>query len=233
MKAYCGQGLRNFAAAALLLGVALGTAHAQQGTPAQEPGTPASQNAADAAETVVAVRIVTEDGRVLSEAPAGLGVAAGKPLDREQVAESIRALYRTGDYADARATSTPVAGGRSLDFVGREHLRFNPRVHRDFACAQLSGETGTPECASGGAARNLRREEQHDSGGAGGDRRAAGPDCGDGGENFHRRAEEAGPGVSGGSGRHGPAGRGQAEYSGATGARGIFRRGSGVRDEHQ
>src|SRR6266404_1554006 len=125
MKAYCGQGLRNFAAAALLLGVALGTAHAQQGTPAQEPSTPASQNAADAAETVVAVRIVTEDGRVLSEAPAGLGVAAGKPLDREQVAESIRALYRTGDYADARATSTPVAGGIRLDFVVREQLFFN------------------------------------------------------------------------------------------------------------
>jgi len=125
MKAYCGQGLRNFAAAALLLGVALGTAHAQQGTPAQEPGTPASQNAADAAETVVAVRIVTEDGRVLSEAPAGLGVAAGKPLDREQVAESIRALYRTGDYADARATSTPVAGGIRVDFVVREQLFFN------------------------------------------------------------------------------------------------------------
>src|SRR5260370_29851002 len=126
MKAYCGQGLRNFAAAALLLGVALGTAHAQQGTPAQEPSTPASQNAADAAETVVAVRIVTEDGRVLSEAPAGLGAAIGKPLDREQVAESIRALYRTGDDADVRATSTPVAGGLRLGLLGREHGVFHP-----------------------------------------------------------------------------------------------------------
>src|SRR5260370_15655020 len=125
MKAYCGQGLRNFAAAALLLGVALGTAHAQQGTPAQEPSTPAPQNAADAAETVVAVRIVTEEGRVLSEALAGMGAAMGKPLDREQVAESIWAICRTGDYADVRATSTPVAGGIRVDFVAREQLFFN------------------------------------------------------------------------------------------------------------
>src|SRR6266849_5315693 len=125
MKANCGQGLRNIAAAALLLGVALGTAHAQQGTPAQEPSTPVSQDAAETAETVVAVRIVTEDGRVLSEAPAGLAVAVGKPLDREQVAESIRALYRTGEYADVRATSTAVAGGIRVDFVVREQLFFN------------------------------------------------------------------------------------------------------------
>src|SRR5260370_4368255 len=149
MKAYCGQGLRNFAAAALLLGVALGTAHAQQGTPAQEPGTPASQNAADAAETVVAVRIVTEDGRVLSEAPAGLGVAAGKPLDREQVAESSRGLYRTGHYADARATSTPVAGGIRVDFVVREQLFFNRVI--------LHGLVSPPTEASAGAARGRSR----------------------------------------------------------------------------
>src|SRR5712664_4470946 len=124
MKAHCGQGLRNIAAAALLLGVALGTAHAQQGAPSREVSTPASQNTADTAETVVAVRIVTEDERVLSEAP-GLVVAIGKPLDREQVAESIRALYRTGDYADVRATSTAVAGGIRVDFVVREQLFFN------------------------------------------------------------------------------------------------------------
>ena len=125
MKANCGQGLRKIAAVALLLGVALGTAQAQQGTLSREVSTPASQNAADTAETVVATRIVTEDGRVLSEAPAGLAVAIGKPLDREQVAESIRALYRTGDYADVRAISTAVAGGIRVDFVVREQLFFN------------------------------------------------------------------------------------------------------------
>jgi outer membrane protein insertion porin family len=147
MKAHCGKRLRNIAAAALLMGVALGTARAQQGTPAREVSSPASQNTANTAETVVAVRIVTEDGRVLSEAPAGLAVSIGKPLDREQVAESIRALYRTGDYADVRAVSTPVADGVRIDFVVREQLFFNQVI--------LHGLVSPPTEASAIAAMQL------------------------------------------------------------------------------
>src|SRR6266403_440563 len=119
MKAHCGQGLRIIVAAALLTGVAPG--HAQ---------TPAPQDAASMSAAVMAVRIVTEDGRVFSEARAGLSVAIGKPLDRDQVAESIRALYRTGDYADVRAVSTPVDGGVRVDFVVREQLFFNQVIIR-------------------------------------------------------------------------------------------------------
>jgi len=107
------------------MGVSKGYAQAQQETPAGQVNVPAVQNAASAAETVVAVRIVTEDGRVLSEAPAGLSISIGKPLDREQVAESIRTLYRTGDYADLRAIATRVDGGVRVDFVVREQLFFN------------------------------------------------------------------------------------------------------------
>src|SRR5258707_5117726 len=125
MKAHCEQGLRKIAAAALLMGVALVHAGAQQEPPAGRVSTATSQTPADTAEDVVAVRIVTEDGRVLSEAPRGLPVSIGKPLDREQVAESIRTLYRTGDYADLRAMSTPVDGGVRVDFVVREQLFFN------------------------------------------------------------------------------------------------------------
>src|SRR6266403_1788850 len=127
MKAHCGQGLRIIVAAALLTGVAPG--HAQTPAP-QEPSseqvkTAAPQDAASMSAAVMAVRIVTEDGRVLSEAPAGLSVAIGKPLDRDQVAESIRTLYRTGDYSDVRAVSTPTDGGVLIDFVVREQLYFN------------------------------------------------------------------------------------------------------------
>src|SRR6267143_2120072 len=125
MKAHCEQGLRKIAAAALLMGVAPVHAPAQPETPAGPVSTATSQNPANTAEDVVAVRIVTEDGRVLSEAPRGLPVSIGKPLDREQVAESIRTLYRTGDYADLRAMSTPVDGGVRVDFVVREQLFFN------------------------------------------------------------------------------------------------------------
>jgi outer membrane protein insertion porin family len=132
MKAHCGQGLRIIVAAALLTGVA--PAHAQtpalQEPPAEQLKTPAPQDAASMSAPVMAVRIVTEDGRVLSEAPAGVSVAAGKPFDRDQVAESIRALYRSGDYADVRAISTPVDGGVRIDFVVREQLFFNQVIIR-------------------------------------------------------------------------------------------------------
>jgi outer membrane protein insertion porin family len=74
---------------------------------------------------VVGVRIVSEDGHVLSESPSGISVGIGKPLDRDQVAASLRALYRTGDYADVRAVENTVEGGARIDFVVRENLFFN------------------------------------------------------------------------------------------------------------
>src|ERR1700737_5510913 len=145
MKAHCGNGLRKIVAAALLMGVALGHAQAQQETP--EASARASQNAASTAEPVVAVRIVTEDGRVLSEKPAGPAISIGKPLDREQGAQSIRALYRTGDYADGRAPSTPGEGGVRIDFVVREQLFFNQVI--------LHGLVSPPTEASAIAAAQL------------------------------------------------------------------------------
>ena len=49
--------------------------------------------------TVTAVRIVDESGKVLAESPANISVQPGKPLDRDQVADSIRTLYKTGTYS--------------------------------------------------------------------------------------------------------------------------------------
>src|SRR5437879_5220892 len=74
---------------------------------------------------IVAIRVVKEDGQVLSESPAGIAVETGKVLDRGKIAESLRTLYRTGDYADLRAVVTPVTDGVRLDFVVRENLFFN------------------------------------------------------------------------------------------------------------
>jgi outer membrane protein insertion porin family len=123
MKAHRGQGLRTIVAAALLTGVPQGRVWAQENpAPANEA---VLQAPAGDAKAVAAVRIVTEDGRVVSESPAGLPISIGKPIDREQVAQSIRALYRSGDYADVRATSTPIDGGLRIDFVVREQLYFN------------------------------------------------------------------------------------------------------------
>src|SRR5208337_5027797 len=98
MKLRWGRRLRGIAVFALLLGAARSCAQAQaEGAGQATPATP-----------VVAVRIVTEDGHVLSESPSGIAVEIGKPLDREEIARSIRALYGTGDYADLRAVTTSV-----------------------------------------------------------------------------------------------------------------------------
>src|SRR5256885_9137966 len=125
MKAHCGQGLRIIVTAGLLIGATHRCVQAQEETPAGKSNVLTPQTSANTAQIVLSDRIVAEDGRVLSDTPAGLPISIGKPVDRDQVAESIRALYRTGDYADVRAVSTAVEGGVRIDFVVREQLYFN------------------------------------------------------------------------------------------------------------
>ncbi len=139
MKLSWASGLRGIVALALLTGAAPRHARAAQESPATNP----------AAEkpTVVAIRIVKEDGQVLSESPSGITVETGKPVDREKIAESLRALYRTGDYADLRSVLTPVSGGVRLDFVARENLFFNQ--------VRIEGLIAPPSDASAAAAMQL------------------------------------------------------------------------------
>jgi outer membrane protein assembly factor BamA len=143
MKVNCGKGLRSVVAAAALFGAALGRAQSPQSTP---PPVVADAPAVTG-EPVVAVRIVTEDGRELSVAPDNLGVEIGKPLDRARIAESIRKLYRGGEYADVRAVSTPVADGIRVDFVVREQMYCNRVV--------IHGLVSPPSEASAVAAMQL------------------------------------------------------------------------------
>src|SRR6266403_1930870 len=138
MKLGWANGLRGIAALALLTGAALTRAQAPQG--------PVAANAA-AEPKVVAVRIVKEDGTVLSEAPAGIAVETGKALDRGKVAESMRALYRTGNYSDLRAVTVPAESGIRLDFVARENLFFNQ--------VRIEGLSAPPSDASAAAAMQL------------------------------------------------------------------------------
>jgi outer membrane protein insertion porin family len=124
MKAHCEQGLRIIVAATLLLGAEWRPAQAQPGSPAGQASASVSETGTSA-EPVAAVRIVTDDGRVLSNQPQGLAISIGKPLNRDEIAESIRTLYRSGDYSDVRAIATPIDGGVRIDFVVREQLFFN------------------------------------------------------------------------------------------------------------
>jgi outer membrane protein insertion porin family len=116
MKSRWKRKLRGISVFALLLLAARSYGQAQAEAKAATPAPDAP---------VVAVRIVAEDGRVLSESPGGLAIEVGKPLDREQVARSLRALYGLGDYTDLRAVATPVESGVRLDFVVRESIFFN------------------------------------------------------------------------------------------------------------
>ncbi len=136
MKLGCTNGLRGLLALALLSGVA--TAHAQ---------TLQSETSTNGEPVVVSARIVTEDGRVLKETVAGINVEVGKPLDRAKVAQSLRMLYRTGDYADLRAAIATVPGGARLDFVVRENLFFNQVL--------IEGLVAPPSDASAVAATQL------------------------------------------------------------------------------
>jgi outer membrane protein insertion porin family len=117
MRADCVRRLCGAVVAALLCGGAPARLLAQQ---VQVQDAPAA-----AAPPVTALRVVNEQGEVLKTNPNIVNVEIGKPLDPEKVAESLKALYRTGDYSDIRAVSYPESGGIRLDFVVRENLFFN------------------------------------------------------------------------------------------------------------
>jgi outer membrane protein insertion porin family len=78
-----------------------------------------------AAPIVREIRVVEENGKVLKTNPPGIAVKIGEPLNRDQVAASIRTLYETGDFADLQAIETPEEDGVRLDFMVRENLFFN------------------------------------------------------------------------------------------------------------
>lgn len=109
--------LRGLALLTVLMGAASGSARVA--------GQEASQTAAP---MVREIRVVKEDGTILKSDPAGIASKAGNPLQGEEVASSIRTLYRTGDYANIRAVTYPVEDGVRLDFIVQENLFFSQVV---------------------------------------------------------------------------------------------------------
>jgi outer membrane protein insertion porin family len=138
MKSSWASGLRSVAALALLYGAAMLRAQAPHGE---------ASGASDTEPSVIDVRVVNEDGGALLTAPRNLTIEIGKPLDRAKVAESLRALYRTGDYSDLRAVVTPMPGGVRLDFVARANYFFNQ--------VRIEGLAAPPSDASAAAAMQL------------------------------------------------------------------------------
>src|SRR5437899_8130419 len=139
MKSGWANGLRGIVALALLMGAA--------STHAQTPPDGSASGIAKEEPKIVAIRIVKEDGEVLYNTSPGITGQTGKPLDRAKIAESLRSLYRTGDYADLRAVVTPEADGARLDFVVRENLFFNQ--------VRIEGLSTPPSEASAAAAMQI------------------------------------------------------------------------------
>ena len=86
---------------------------------------PGEQPIGSPAPLVREIRIILENGSVLTTNPGGITVKVGEALNLDAVAASIRALYQTGDYADIRALRTAETDGIRLDFVVRENLFIN------------------------------------------------------------------------------------------------------------
>src|SRR5437879_3084352 len=139
MKSGWANGWRGIFALALLTGAA--------STRAQAPPGGSVTAAVEEEPKIVAIRMVKEDGQELSNTLSGIAVETGKTLDPGKIADSLRALYRTGDYADLRAVVTPVADGVRLDFVVRENLFINQ--------VRIAGLTAPPSDASAAAAMQL------------------------------------------------------------------------------
>jgi outer membrane protein insertion porin family len=123
----------------------------QPPAPAQEPATPPAAATPKTVEPtgpiVAAVRIVDETGKVLVESPANISVQSGKPLERDQVADSIRTLYKTGTYSYIAARQDAGDNGVRIDFVVREQLFFSEVIIR--------GVDAPPSDASAAAAMSL------------------------------------------------------------------------------
>ena len=139
MKSGRANGWKGIVALALLTGGA--SAHGQG------PQESTTSSIAKEEPKIIAIRIIKEEGQVLSEAPKGITVEIGKPLDQGRVAESLRILYRTGEYADLKVVVTPVGEGLRLDFVARENLFFNQ--------VRIVGLTAPPSEASAAASMQL------------------------------------------------------------------------------
>lgn len=152
------SGLRGIVLLSALLGG--GCVFAQElpaDKPVAEPAEPVQiPQPAPTGPNVVSVRVVTAGGKVLVDAPKGIPSQAGKPLNRGEVAASLRILYQTGVYADLQAVTTRVADGVTLDFIARENLFIN--------LVSVEGVPAPPTEASAVASMQLSLGQTYHSG---------------------------------------------------------------------
>ena len=72
-------------------------------------------------QPVKEVRVVDESGKIVAEKLPTLPLEPGKPFDFAAERESLRDLYRLGDYSDIRVIAAPEADGLRVDFIVRRN----------------------------------------------------------------------------------------------------------------
>ena len=84
-----------------------------------------AQDAAIEGQRVAAVTIVDPTGRELKPPSVPLALELDKPFDYSAERESIRALYRTGDFADIQVLAESAADGLHIRFVATRNFYNN------------------------------------------------------------------------------------------------------------
>ena len=76
-------------------------------------------------QSVAEIRIVDDTGSALPGPTPSLPLEVGKPFDFGAERESLRVLYRTGDFADIRVTAAPAGEGVRVEFVVQRNFYNN------------------------------------------------------------------------------------------------------------
>src|SRR5580698_2840227 len=72
------------------------------------------------------IRVIDSKGVAVKAQIPVLALVPGKPFDYDEERESLRELYRTGDYADIQVNAVPVPGNEArIDFVVQHNFYNN------------------------------------------------------------------------------------------------------------
>ncbi len=84
-----------------------------------------SQSISLEGERVAEIRVVDDHGLPVEGHLPKLLLQEGQPFELEAERHSLRALYRSGDFADIRVEATPVAEGVRVEFIVRRNFYYN------------------------------------------------------------------------------------------------------------
>jgi outer membrane protein insertion porin family len=84
-----------------------------------------AQKAEVEGQPVAQVRVVYESGQLARERIPALPLMAGSPFRFTEERESLRALYRLGDYSDIRVSAVTVSDGLEVNFIVKPNLYNN------------------------------------------------------------------------------------------------------------